>query len=121
LSLDIDALERLAREATPGPWKASGPDVDMPGGRCAITFDASDHYAEPEDDQDFANARLIAALSPDVVLGLVARLRRAEGALTWIEQNAKGTVHLHNPDHWYPLCVGGGIALVARALSEASR
>ena len=80
---DLTNLEKLARAATPGgPWaaiKASGDYL------CTAPPEASDskllarfYHSEPGIDTA-PLARYIAALSPDVLLRLLERLRRAEG------------------------------------------
>jgi hypothetical protein len=73
MSVDLDEIERLAKEATPGPWTSSietDPETDKPG---IIWADAGHHcigdmYAT--DDADY-----IAAVNPSVVLELIAELR----------------------------------------------
>lgn len=82
MKLDLDALEALARAATSGPWWAEELDengdavgvltVETP---CEVLAVMSDTQA-PGDNTD--NAGFIAAMSPDVVLALVERVRRAE-------------------------------------------
>lgn|SRR5574343_446175 len=83
--LDLDALERLARAATPGPWRWNdvhelvGPAVEVDYGsgpkRVEPTLIQTDWQVYPPHgaDRDY-----FAAMSPDVILELVARLRRAE-------------------------------------------
>lgn len=75
---DIDEIRRLAGEATAGPWVVAeslakhGLDlVRTAEGRFVADATAG-----------AANARYIAALSPDVVLALVERCERMEKALT---------------------------------------
>lgn len=85
MTLDLDNLEKLAKEATPGSWKANGPDVDMPGAYACLGTPAS-HLPPlgallPSTPQEEANASYIAALSPDVVLPLVERTKKAEADL----------------------------------------
>ena len=70
--MSLDALEALARAATPGPWEAHGHEVMRPHPDGAYTI------AEAMDSR--ADAAYLAALSPEVVLALVARLRIAERA-----------------------------------------
>ncbi len=75
---DLNELERLARAATPGPWKA----CDGRGPGVAVFWDA------PEQDDNFVfydetggrhrDAAYIAAASPNVVLQLIARVRELE-------------------------------------------
>lgn len=61
---DLDAIEALAKAATPGPWV-----VDDEGHRFTGEGGSSTPWR--------ADARYLAMLSPDVVLALCAELRRA--------------------------------------------
>lgn len=86
----LRAIEALAQKATPGPWRASigvrsnvqTNDGDHPEiiGVCG----SGDSHRHRKANQK-ANAEFIAALSPDVVLALVAAAR--ERAQTWRECN----------------------------------
>lgn len=85
MSIDLDALETLARAATPGPWWCE--ELDEVGDTigiltvktpCEVLAVMSDTQA-PIDNAD--NAEFIAAASPDVVLGLIERLRAYRQAL----------------------------------------
>lgn len=71
-----EQLERVAREATPGPWVAK-PDFSVrslePGHWAVATADACRRRE--------ANARFIATFGPDRVLSLLSRLQAAEAAL----------------------------------------
>jgi len=71
---DPKALRSLAEAATPGPWEARGHAVGFPGtGLARGEFHVvADTYEDP------ADARYIAAVSPDVVLALLDRLEAAE-------------------------------------------
>lgn len=85
MTLNLDALEALARAATPGPWAAHNRQthlgtenaagaywtVDGPNGNSLIEAQAN----RP------ANSEYLAALSPDVVLALIAELRAARADL----------------------------------------
>lgn len=82
MSDPLDKIESLARAATPGPWEPhEAHDIWMVrrrGGPCYVAQTGSDGDLSPCD------ARYIAALSPDVVLGLleeVRRLRACEASL----------------------------------------
>lgn len=70
MSIDLDNLERLAREATPGPWEDSwdGPDLYVASDTTIITGLVDSQ----------ADAAYIAVVSPDVVLALIERVRAAE-------------------------------------------
>jgi hypothetical protein len=81
--LDLHALEKKAKKATPGPWFSSHgrgnpivqlrwvspPGRSVPIAECPATHGES--YAARQ-----SNAAYIAAVSPDVVLRLIATLRR---------------------------------------------
>lgn len=84
---DLDALERAARAATPGPW-LYGPleganatwEISLaPEGKGAALV--AEVFSE--DDRDF-----IAAVDPPTVLALIARLRAAEAREreAWIDE-----------------------------------
>ena len=91
--IDLDALEKLADEATPGPWKIDrsypnrlpgGISQDGTEGRAAITrFNA---FAKPT--QPFAerNAAFIAAANPATIKALIAELKEARKLLTRIDR-----------------------------------
>jgi hypothetical protein len=93
--LDIDLLEKLAKEATPGPWEQDQPTWALPweigipngedvGGRNAIcTLDV--RYGNAPDarkakDVDYlqviSDAKYIAACNPSTTLMLIAEIRR---------------------------------------------
>ena len=83
--IDIDALEVLARAATPGPWRSSVEGRDHSSGDNVILTPEHDVYPRVvvddaqgnpnwQADQDF-----IAAANPEVVLSLIEILRQARG------------------------------------------
>ncbi len=100
MSDDIDSLERLARAATPGPWKwtesygSVSLDRDVPNHDHTL----GDHvlFAEPCGDcnssvlVEDADAAYLAAVSPDVVLGLIALLRAAEEEIADLKDENAG-------------------------------
>lgn len=87
MKIDLDALEAVARDATPGPWIADPPsawDTDDVGGyqlqaavrvkdSGSITWD--DHGGEVFKPAD---AEFIATFDPPTVRALITRLREAE-------------------------------------------
>lgn len=103
--IDLDALEQLADEATPGPWFAgplrpenecAGPSVSVGpfdlaetyGGREDYSPEAFDsHYEETilecwGDNHDAtSNAAFITALNPATIKALIAELKEARGLL----------------------------------------
>ena len=97
-ALDLDRLEQIAREATPGPWI-----LDY--------LDSGEHGIFAEDDNpDFGslgagsaqvagwltarNADYIYALQPDTALSLIALARRAEEPGDWRDSAETVTVSL---------------------------
>lgn len=85
---DLDALDRLAKAATPGPWMVAGSDIwdTADGTYPGIPLMRADHevrsWGRPYTHHERnANAAFIAAASPSVILALVQRLRVAEAAL----------------------------------------
>ena len=76
--IDLDRIERLARKATPGPWRASRHDEGIVAGPKERMFHAGKdlfnrgpEWVSPDD------RRYVAAVSPDVVLELIRELRDA--------------------------------------------
>ncbi len=68
MKASLEAIKAAALAVTPGPWEAYGTIVrDIDGGE--------DQLAEG---RDATHARYIAAVDPEIVLELVARLERAE-------------------------------------------
>lgn len=67
--LDLDALEALAKAASPGPWRLMHGDV-------FTACDVDDDALYIAGDAFGPNATYIAAASPDVVLALIAEVRR---------------------------------------------
>jgi hypothetical protein len=85
MSVDLDDLEAKARRATGGRWQINSPHEDWCWG--IVTNDFGDHtstvaFARPMSahsaviDVSDHDAAYIAAASPDVVLELVAEVRR---------------------------------------------
>lgn len=108
--VDLDALEALAKAATPGPWEAEGdPDegtIEVNAGSARTQWSeggvglpprswrTTDRIIERDDlydddwDQAFADAAHIEAFDPPTSLALIARLREAEAVLAEIRANA---------------------------------
>lgn len=86
--VDLDVLERLAREATPGPWWAAGAWFDDDGSPMPMVGHGSTgaDWVAKTARRDGSDAAYIAAASPDVVLALVERVRAAEGALASVRE-----------------------------------
>jgi hypothetical protein len=78
----LDELETLAKSATPGPWRqCTAPDTNNTQAVCDHFFEfiaRTDIVSIHSTEACEANARYIAAASPDVILSLLARLKRAE-------------------------------------------
>lgn|SRR3990167_412659 len=80
MTLDLDQLERLAKAATPGPWKHEPGRhlIDVTSADSSELICRCSSYPPPV---MASNALFIAACSPDVILALVARVREAETKL----------------------------------------
>lgn len=84
-------MQQLALAATPGPWKwrddhgSVSLDRDVPDHERKlgdhVAFAAACGYENSSVIVEDADASYIAAASPDVMLALIERLRRAEEAL----------------------------------------
>lgn len=90
--IDLDALEKLADEATPGPWTYRGPPengystfvgrFETDAGAIICDFGDSETYypseGEPPEPYD---AAFIAAANPATIKALIAELKEARGLL----------------------------------------
>lgn len=85
IDIDLDAFQAAAEAATPGTWQfyCDGPSVDpnwhIVTNESRMRVIANVHI-EPGNQMDLANATLIAAANPAVILALIDRLRKAEAA-----------------------------------------
>lgn len=101
--IDIDRLERAAREATPGPWDAvMEEELDNKGRirgyvRVAGTIQAITGWGNVR--QLEADAIHIALANPAVILELIERLRVAERALVDVHDKIVG-----NEEDGYGAC-----------------
>lgn len=77
--LNLDELERLAKDATPGPWSKR---------KLAAWV-------------EWRDAAYIAAVSPDVVLALIERLRKRED---WIRGHSRE--YVWGREHYYCMACG---------------
>lgn len=118
---EIAQGEHLARAATPGPWGVDPNHGTLVTAQIAGT-DLTGVVAVPGMQPLAANAAYLAHHSPDRLLSLYAEVRRLKAALEWIEKNALSPVWIGGAKgRWIPgdgSGGSGGIALVARALSE---
>lgn len=108
---ELSELEAKAKDATPGPWAcwstarkilgidpvdwglvlANIPEIERPG----IIFTANHNLATDAEEeqarkdhtdpgQSGRNAAYVAAVNPDVILSLIAELRRARAEIDWL-------------------------------------
>jgi hypothetical protein len=80
MTVEREQLKRYAEAATPGPWYYDGRDIFTThtgegGHRLVVPLPETWHESQRVNEAD---ARYIAALSPDVLLGLLAHLDAAE-------------------------------------------
>lgn len=81
--IDLDALEKLADEATPGPWKAVGTiyehmNCEVRGGKKGEGQAIAQVWDGPH---AFKDGQWIAAANPDAIKAVVAALREAMALL----------------------------------------
>lgn len=72
-ALDLDKLEALAKAATAGPWRL----YRQPPGTVGVVNRNDETGRAVAASSSDANASYIAAMSPDVALAMIARLRAA--------------------------------------------
>ena len=74
--LDLDRMEAVAREATPGPWTYIPTILGVPN-MTVLAGDAHEGYVAIG---QFRNGEHIATFDPPTVLALIEKARRAEEA-----------------------------------------
>lgn len=98
----VDALEALARTATPGPWVTDDPNHEF---IAVVGADGAYEYvadADPTDfsivrwsrDQMMANAAYIAAANPTAILALITKAREDAAdarRFRWLSENHSET------------------------------
>lgn len=98
---NIEELERLAKAATPGPWKACG-TVEQIGGDCKDIIPTSVSctaycYGGSADRAEDKDLIFIAAANPFAVLSLIDRVKKAES-----DRDALAARLEMDPDHGIP-------------------
>lgn len=95
MTTDLEALEALAKAATPGPWIAGDPHPFVPGAQVKLygpnwtpirIEESSERYVRPTRDADF-----IAAADPSTVLALIAELRQERAKVRGLGFSLEGT------------------------------
>jgi len=81
MKIDLDALEAVARAATPGPWEAEPYRYTADDDRVRVTSPSDGHLFNLAEGVEPVNASHIAAFDPPTVLALIAKLREAEAAI----------------------------------------
>lgn len=119
--LDLDAIEAAARAATPGPWEHQPAFFDNAVTQNRCLYGASvkgPFYIGSYEDRGFSDedAAYIAALSPDVALALVARVRELEAALRQIAHEVAENGHCGEAGVGCPDC--DALAAARAALGE---
>lgn len=106
MTIDLDALEKLADEATPGPWM-----ISLHGGPWTASCRISTKRGSPNGDianvlhglgsrtkdETRSNAAFIAAANPATIKALIAELKEANGLLSDI---AASKITSDNPYLW---------------------
>lgn len=101
MTIDLDDLERQARAATPGPWKAGDPAwfrgrQNPEDGKRPLTAELGGVIANIYGAE---NAAHIAANSPDVTLALIVELRAARAELDRWQHCANCHERMDAPGH----------------------
>lgn len=80
MSIDIDKLEALAKEASEGPWflHDEGDLLEVQSESIGIVSAVYDTSSDPERLADLPNLEYIATANPSAILALITRLREAE-------------------------------------------
>lgn len=83
MTLDLDALEAVARAATPGPWEYRHESPSMNGENCTIRQSGVPGIRMSAHVYGFGTGMIehIATFDPPTVLALIAHLREAEAKL----------------------------------------
>ena len=78
MTLDLDALEAVARAATPGPWEAEPYLYTADDDWVRVTSPSDGPLFNLAEGVEPVNASHIATFDPPTVLALIAKLREAE-------------------------------------------
>ena len=123
MTIDIDELERLAREATPGPWTHCGAS----DGKCPCRLVWSTAIDEPvaassDGSGDWTKGRwqdqhFIAAANPQAVIELIADLRRTRD-LDAIHRDDIARLEAQRDAAWAKLPAAPDLAIALRELRE---
>lgn len=93
MTVDVEALARLAEAATPGPWREQGWDEEeqgyfvLGGGDPGTSAERMVAYTPVTNPYAASDAAFIAAASPEVVLALIAVQLRLAQALRVIRDS----------------------------------
>lgn len=106
--IDLDAIERAARAATPGPWETGEADpegIPYVGARFQdeIYSQVSSPHMPRAGCETIADAAFVALANPAAILDLIARQRAAEAALKAIHEfceDGDGWLHGHDGDDY---------------------
>jgi hypothetical protein len=96
--VDLDELERLAKEADPGPWRTEE-DAEHYPFLVAETPDGGSYVLiESKGELESVNAYFMAAANPATALALVAELRAAREV---VEASRPATVAARSGKSWF--------------------
>ena len=91
---DLDALEKLADEGTPGPWNDSGQSIDDFDAECMMRMEWIVNGTPDDGEEDAVNANyradaaFIAAANPATIKALIAELKEARGLISLVVNDA---------------------------------
>lgn len=78
-AMDLSKLKALARNATPGPWRAR---FDGHGGMCLESLEWQIGYLSRAGGKQEGNAAFITAAGPDAVLALIEVAEKAQAVMS---------------------------------------
>lgn len=118
--VNIEELERLARNATPGPWKACG-TVEQLGGDCKDIIPTSVScmahcYGGSADRAEDKDLIFIAAANPFAILSLLDRLKKAEAERDALAAQPVNARMLEALLYWRDECSGAEPSIRAFSL-----
>ena len=112
MTLDLDSLEKLADEATPGPWVYEGTGYTDDGGQYReVTSPAEVIFGEWSTPSE-ENAAFIAAANPQAIKALIAELKEARAVIDRLASSEAFDV---------PQAISGPLAAEMRARMDAAR
>ncbi|EQA1621397.1 ead/Ea22-like family protein [Enterobacter asburiae] len=114
-NIDKQALRQLATRATPGPWEEENGEVWIMRNGTASSILTSICGDDTSGQQDFDNARFIAAANPETVLALLDELGAKDRRISELESD---NAYIKNRHKELDLLIGKNILVMQAAIIE---